>query len=77
MKKYIKIVLILLVLFISFDLISQCPMCKMSVESNLKNGGNVGKGLNKGILYMLFAPYFIVGSIGYVWWRNKKVAQED
>ncbi len=77
MNKYIKIAIILFVLCISFDLMSQCPMCKMSVESNLKNGGNVGKGLNKGILYMLFAPYFIAGSIGYIWWRNKKVVAED
>ncbi len=25
---------------------AQCPMCRMSAESNLKNGGTTGRGLN-------------------------------
>ena len=55
---------------------AQCPMCRMSAEKNLAAGGTHGKGLNKGILYMLLTPYLIVGGIGYVWWRNRK-KQED
>jgi len=51
---------------------AQCPMCKMSAESNLKNGGTAGRGLNTGILYMLFVPYLLVASIGYWWWRNRR-----
>ncbi len=53
-------------------LAAQCPMCKMSAESNLKNGGTAGKGLNAGILYMLLTPYLLVGGMGYWWWRNRK-----
>jgi len=30
---------------------AQCPMCRMAAESNLKDGGNAGKGLNAGILW--------------------------
>lgn len=55
----------------STELSAQCPMCRMSVESNYKNGGTAGKGLNMGILYMLAMPYLLVGTIGYVWWRNR------
>ena len=55
---------------------AQCPMCKMSAESNLKNGGTDGKGLNSGILYMLATPYLIVFGIGYFWWRNRKKEEE-
>jgi hypothetical protein len=51
---------------------AQCPMCRMSAESNLKNGGTEGKGLNSGILYMLATPYLIVGLIGFTWYRNRK-----
>ena len=32
---------------------AQCPMCKMTAESNLKGGGSAGKGLNSGILLSL------------------------
>ena len=47
-------------------------MCRMSAESNLKNGGSEGKGLNKGILFMLAMPYILVGVIGYAWYRQNK-----
>lgn len=56
---------------------AQCPMCRMSAESNLKNGGDAGKGLNNGILYMLATPYLIVGVIGYIWWRNRRREEEE
>jgi len=55
---------------------AQCPMCRMSAENNLKDGGTAAKGLNKGILFMLAAPYFIVGGLGFVWWRNRKREDE-
>lgn len=51
---------------------AQCPMCRMSAESNLANGGTEGKGLNTGILYLLALPYALIGGLGYVWYRNKK-----
>ncbi len=53
------------------EVIAQCPMCKMSAEQNLKDGGTAGKGLNQGILYMFVMPYLLVGCIGYVWYRNR------
>ncbi len=59
------------------DVSAQCPMCKMSAESNLKNGGTAGKGLNAGILYMLSLPYTLVGVIGFIWWKNNKRRTEE
>ena len=47
-------------------------MCKMSTEQNLKDGGTAGKGLNKGILYMFAAPYLLVGTLGFIWWYNRR-----
>jgi hypothetical protein len=54
------------------ELSAQCPMCKIAAESNLKNGGSQGKGLNLGILYMLATPYLLIGGIGLFWWKNRK-----
>ena len=42
----------LIVIGLDTESIAQCPMCRMSAESNLKDGGTAGKGLNKGILYI-------------------------
>lgn len=51
---------------------AQCPMCRAAAETNLNAGGTEGKGLNKGILYMLSLPYLLIGTIGFLWWKNKK-----
>lgn len=53
------------------DLAAQCPMCKMSAESNLEAGGTAGKGLNRGILYMFATPYLLVATLGILWYRNR------
>lgn len=78
MKKY-RFALAALLFLVVFMLFSQyaeaqCPMCRMSAESNLKNGGTEGRGLNAGILYLLAMPYLIVASIGIWWWRNRRKA---
>ncbi len=53
-------------------------MCKMSAEADLKNGGSNGKGLNAGIVYMLTVPYILMGTIGFLWYRERrKIAEEE
>ena len=82
MKKWIVRLVLLSGLFLCFNTLqptevqAQCPMCRMSAETNMKNGGTAGKGLNAGILYMLATPYLIVGTVGYIWWRNRRKEEE-
>lgn len=82
MKVKYKIALIVAVflaacLFFSTDLAAQCPMCRMTAESNLRNGGTSGRGLNAGILYMLVVPYLLVGCLAYWWWKNRRNNEEE
>ena len=65
-------VIMLIIFFIPQEIYAQCPMCRIAAESNLKDGGTAGRGLNGGILYMLAAPYLLVGTIGFLWWKNHK-----
>ena len=69
-----KVWLILLVLVVvTPDLMAQCAMCRGTVESTVSNGrSTIASDLNFGILYLLMAPYLIVASIGYLWYRNSK-----
>ena len=77
-KRYLFILaLVLTGVLSSSDSSAQCPMCKMSAESNLKNGGSTGRGLNTGILYMLALPYTLIGTFGYIWWKNNRRKEED
>ncbi len=60
----------------SIDIDAQCAMCKLSGESNLKHGGTETQGLNRGILYLFTLPYFLVGGLAFLWWRNRKTDEE-
>jgi hypothetical protein len=79
MQKYLLLfgLSVLIMLSLPTQSVSQCPMCRMSAESNLENGGSEGRGLNTGILYMLAAPYLLVGTLGYIWWKNRRKAKEE
>ncbi|WP_020569243.1 hypothetical protein [Neolewinella persica] len=58
------------------ELLAQCPMCRATAESNLANGGTEGRGLNNGIMYMLGMPYLLIGTIAFLWWRNRNKMEE-
>lgn len=74
-----KKILILLVLLcvVVIDSYTQCPMCKLGAETNLKGGGTAGAGLNNGILYMLSMPYLLVATLGIIWYKNRRKADEE
>lgn len=66
-----------IVLFLSIVLIcqntnAQCAMCKAVVEANLESGGNIGAGLNDGILYLMAMPYISMIVVGLIWYNLKK-----
>ncbi len=68
--------LLVAILFISSgthsDLNAQCPMCRMSAEADLKSGGTKATGLNAGIMYMLGFPYILLGTLGFIWYRERR-----
>ncbi|MCF8237679.1 MAG: hypothetical protein K9I85_05950 [Saprospiraceae bacterium] len=74
---FIGLLILVICLFGASDIVAQCPMCRMSAESNMANGGTAGNGLNAGILYMLATPYLLVGTFVFLWWRNKKKSEQQ
>jgi hypothetical protein len=70
-------ILIALLLLTQIDAIAQCAMCRTTIESSISNGrSNIATGLNTGILYLLAAPYLIVGAIAFLWFRQSKQEQQ-
>ena len=51
---------------------AQCVMCRSTVASQTEQAGNLGEGLNVGILYLLFIPYAAVFIVGWLWSRKKR-----
>ena len=68
MKKLLLITV--LALFIG-SASAQCPMCKTALKSSQNGKADVGNGINKGILFLLTAPYVLVGTVGFVWYKNR------
>ena len=54
---------------ISPGLSAQCSICTKTAQ---QLGEKPAAGLNSGILYLAFAPFAIVGYIGYKWWQKNK-----
>jgi len=53
---------------------AQCSVC---TKTATQMGEKPAKGLNQGILYLMFAPFAIVGVVGYQWWKNNKKYEEE
>lgn len=59
---------------------AQCAMCSLTAENATQNGNDQGKGLNKGILFLLAIPYLAAVGVGVLWYkryRGKKTVTMD
>ena len=59
---------------------AQCAMCTLTAENATENGNTQGKGLNKGILFLLAIPYLATAGVGLLWYkkyRSKKTVNVD
>jgi heme/copper-type cytochrome/quinol oxidase subunit 2 len=62
---------LLLVLSLNVEVSAQCAMCKAVLESNMQTGEEaVGKGINQGIIYIMFVPYILLAVVGYFTYRH-------
>jgi hypothetical protein len=71
MKKWVFILFLVAVvsLFFAPAATAQCSICTSRTQ---QMGEKPASGLNAGILYLAFAPFLIVGYIGYRWWQKNK-----
>ncbi len=59
---------------------AQCAMCTLTAENATQNGNSQGKGLNRGILFLLAIPYLAAVGVGVLWYtkyRSKKTVTMD
>lgn len=71
--RFLILIPVLLLLLNTAPVQAQCAMCKATVETNNAAAEKtVGKGLNKGILYLMTIPYLVLGGFGYMVYRSRK-----
>ena len=63
-----KILLIGLI-FLSFETNAQCAMCRAVVE---QGGEEVAEGINSGIVYLMAFPYLLIAVAMFLFYRNWK-----
>jgi hypothetical protein len=71
MKKRVRMILLAMVLSLASiqNAGAQCSICTKTTQ---QLGEKPAKGMNSGILYLAFAPFAIVGYIGFRWWKRNK-----
>ncbi|MEZ5003606.1 MAG: hypothetical protein R2730_11290 [Chitinophagales bacterium] len=63
----IKLVMLVMLFLPTITTMAQCPMCKLSAGDS-----DVRAGLNDGILYLLAAPFLLMGGALLWWYLNRK-----
>ena len=65
----------LMVVFLTLQLnvaLGQCAMCKAVAESNMNGGDSMASGLNNGIVFLMFIPYLLIGTVAYLIYKHRK-----
>lgn len=74
MKKLVFTFIIALVFLLQANIANaQCSICTKTAS---QLGEKQGKGLNGGIIYLMFTPLTIAGFLGYRWWRSEKALKD-
>jgi hypothetical protein len=69
-----KIAIILFSVCITINAVAQCSICSKTAQ---QMGEKPAAGLNSGILYLMLAPFVIIGIIGYRWWKHNGSQSQD
>jgi len=77
MRKLVSSVVILF--FFVMGANAQCAMCRSTLENNVSNGDiGIAAGINFGILYLFAAPYIVIASIAFLWYKtSKRIAKNE
>lgn len=69
MRRLLTILLVLFFIALQMPAEAQCSICTKTAQ---QLGHKPAKGLNNGIIYLMFTPFAIMGVVGYKWWRNNR-----
>ena len=74
MKKWGLILLFFVAaIAISTDVAAQCSICTKTAS---QLGEKPAAALNSAIIYLMAAPFAIIGFIGWRWWKSQKEVEE-
>lgn len=69
MKRFLVVLMFSFFIFSMEPAMGQCSICTKTAQ---QLGHKPAKGLNTGIIYLMFAPFAIMGFVGYRFFKMKK-----
>jgi amino acid transporter len=74
-KHFLSILLFLIVGLLSCSVAeAQCSICTKTAS---QLGEKPAAALNTAIIYLMLAPFAIIGFIGWRWWKNNKNSENN
>lgn len=73
LKRWMSALLLCFALLGTGQAMAQCAICARTAA---QQGEKPAKGLNAGILYLMFTPFTIVGIIGYKFYKSTQGEDE-
>ena len=71
----LMIILMVSLLFLTVNYSeAQCSIC---TKTAMQLGEKSATGMNSGVVYLMLAPFAVVGYIGFRWWKNEKEFEND
>lgn len=67
--------LLLLILFVSFEASAQCAMCRAVLETEESQAA--AEGINDGILYLMVFPYLLMAGVAYFIWKSRRNSRTE
>lgn len=76
MKK-LRLIIFFIMLFAAAVINTAQAQCSICTKTASQLGDKPARGLNTGIIYLMLAPFTIVGYIGFRWWRAENENNPD
>ena len=70
MKKWRLILLVSFFVGVFSD--SSNAQCSICTKAAMQMGEKPAEGMNSGVIYLMLAPFAVVGYIGFRWWKTEK-----
>jgi hypothetical protein len=67
-----KRLFLILVILLSFGAGAYAQGCAMCTKTAAGLDDKSAKGLNNGIIYLATLPLAIIGTVGFIWWKNNR-----
>ena len=69
--------IILMVSLLFFTVNYSEAQCSICTKTAMQLGEKSATGMNSGVVYLMLAPFAVVGYIGFRWWKNEKEFEKD